>query len=111
MRLMFGDRVLFYFVQYIVRQYVEDNKDDYSLVVVIIFLQMYMDDIMTLLETDDEVIKVRDQFIELFGKVGFKVRRWCSNRFNVLEDIFLEDCVVNVNIEEFELFSMKVLGI
>ncbi|KAL9951194.1 hypothetical protein ACROYT_G043814 [Oculina patagonica] len=72
---------------------------------------MYMDDIMTSLETDDEAVKACDQLIELLGKAGFKIRRWCSNNPNVLEDIPLEDRVVNVNIEESELPCMKALGV
>ena len=56
MRLMFGDRASPYLALYIVRQHAEDNNDDYPLAVAIILLQMYMDDIMTSLETDDEAI-------------------------------------------------------
>ena len=111
MRLMFGDRASPYLAQYIVRQHAEDNNDDYPLAVAIILLQMYMDDIMTSLDTDDEAIKAPDQLIELLGKAGFKIRRWCSNRSKVLEDIPLEDRVANVNIEESELPSMKALGV
>lgn len=66
---------------------------------------------MTSLETDDETIKIPDQLIELLGKAGFKIRRWCSNRSNMLEDIPLKDHVANVNIEESELPSMKTLGV
>ena len=64
MRLMFGDRASPYFAQYIVRQHTEDNADGYPLAVAIILLQMYMDDIMTSLETDDKVVKARDQLIQ-----------------------------------------------
>ena len=77
---MFGDRASPYLAQYIVRQHADVNNGDYPLAVAIILLQMYMNDIMTSLETDDEVIKSRDQLIELLGKAGFKIRRWCSNR-------------------------------
>jgi len=111
MRLMFGDRASLYLAQYIVRQHAEDNNDDYPLAVAIILLQMYMDDIMTPLETDDEAIKARHQLIELLGKAGFKIQQWCSNRSNVLEDIPLEDRMANVNIEESELPSMNALGV
>ena len=53
MRLMFGDRSSPYLAQYVVRQHANDNRDDYPLAVAIILSQMYMDDIMTSLETDD----------------------------------------------------------
>ena len=69
-----------------------------------------MDDIMTSLKTD-EAVKARDQLIQLLGKVGFKIRRWCGNKPQVLEDVPLEDRVANVNIEESELPCMKALGV
>ena len=64
-RLMFRDLASPYLAQYVVRQHAEDNRDDYPLAVAIILSQMYMDDIMTSLETDDEAIKARDQLREL----------------------------------------------
>ena len=65
MRLMFGDRASPYLTHYVVLQYAEDNRDKYPLAVAIILLQMYMDDIMTSLETDNEAIKAGHQFREL----------------------------------------------
>lgn len=111
MRLMFSDRASPYLAQYVVRQHAEDNRDNYPLAVTIILLQMYTDDIMTSLETDDEAIKAREQLRELLGKAGFKTRRWCSNRPKVLRDVPVEDRVVNVDIEESELPCMKALGV
>ena len=111
MRLMFGDRSSPYMAQYVVQQHVKDHQEDFPTAVAIILLQMYMDDIMTSLETVEEALKVRDQLIELLGKAGFKIRRWCTNRPKVLEDIPLEDRVADVNIEEAELPCMKALGV
>ena len=108
---MFGDRASPYLAQYVVRQHAEDNRDNYPLAVTIILLQMYMDDIMTSLETEDEAIKAREQLRELLGKVGFKIRRWCSNRPEVLRYVPVEDRVAHVNIEESELPYMKALGV
>ena len=110
MRLMFGDRASPYLAQYVVRQHAEDNREDFPLAVAIILSQMYMDDIMASLETDDEAIKARDQLRELLGKASFKIRPWCSNRPEVLRDVRVEDLVANVNIEEPELPCMKALG-
>ena len=88
-----------------------DNRDDYPLAVAIILSQMYMDDIMTSLEMDDEAIKARDQLRELLGRAGSNIRRWCSNRPEVLRDVPVEDRVANVNIEESEIPCMKALGV
>ena len=94
---MFGDSASPYLAQYVVQQYAEDNRDNYTLAVAIILLQMYMDGIMTLLETDDEAIKARDQLRELLGKAGFEIRHWCGNMPKVLRDAPVEDRVVNGN--------------
>ena len=71
MRLLFGDRASPYLAQYIVRQHAEDHKDDYPVAVAILLLQMYMDDIMASLETNDEAIKTCDQ-LEAAWLSGFQ---------------------------------------
>ena len=111
MILMFCDRASAYLAQYVVQQHTEDNRDDYLLAVAIILSQMYMDDIMTSLETDDKSIQAQDPLGELLGKAGFKIRRWCSNRPEVLRDVPVEDRVANVIIEGSELPCMKALGV
>ena len=57
-RLMFGDRSSPYPVQYVVRQHAGDNKDICALAAALILLQIYMDDVMTSLETEDEEVDV-----------------------------------------------------
>ena len=108
---MSGDRSSPYLAQCVVRQHAKDNRDDYPLEVAIIQSQMYMDDIMTSLETDDEAIKARDKLRELLGRAGFNIRRWCSNGLEVLRDVPVEDRVANANIEVSELPCMKALGV
>ena len=49
----FGDRSSPYLAQYVVWQHAKDKRDDYPLAVAIILSQMYINDIMTSLETDD----------------------------------------------------------
>ena len=51
--MMFDDRASLYLAQYVVRQHAEDNKNDHPLAVAIILLQVYVDDIMTSLSTND----------------------------------------------------------
>ena len=86
------------------------NKDDCPLAAAVIPLQMYMDDIMTSLETDAEAVDARDKLTELLGKAAFKIRR-CSNRCKVLEEITVKDRVANVNHKASELLYMKALGV
>ena len=70
MSLMFNDRASLYLSQYIVRQYAEDNRNDHPLAIAIILLQVYVDDIMTPLSTNDEAIKAREELREPLGKAG-----------------------------------------
>ena len=60
MSLTFNDRASLYLAQYVVRQHAEDNRNDHPQAIAIILLQVYGDDIMTSLSTDDEAIKARE---------------------------------------------------
>ena len=60
MSLTFDDRASLYLAQYVVRQHAEDNRNDHPLAIAIILLQVYVDDIMTSLSTNDEAIKARE---------------------------------------------------
>ena len=60
MSLMFDDRVSLYLAQYVARQHAEDNRNDHPLAIAIILLQVYVGDIMTSLNTNDEAIKARE---------------------------------------------------
>ena len=80
MSLMFDDRASLYLAQYVVRQHAEDNRNDRPLAIAIILLQVYVDDIMTSLSTNDEGIKVREELREPLGKASFKMRSGCSHR-------------------------------
>ena len=108
---MFGDSVSPYFAHYVAQQHAEDNRDNDPLAGAIILLQMYMDGILTSLETDDEAIKSRDQLRELLGKTGFEIRRWCGNMPKVLRDVPVEDRVANGNTEESKLPCIKALRV
>ena len=69
---MLGDRGSPYLAKYVVGQHAEDNKNSCPLLAAIILLQMYMGDVMTSLETEDEAVDARDELIELLGKAGLK---------------------------------------
>ena len=80
MSLTFVDRASLYLAQYVVRQHAEDNRNVHPLAIAIILLQVYVDDIMTSLSTNDEAIKVREELREPLGKASFKMRSGCSHR-------------------------------
>ena len=80
MSLTFDDHASLYLVQYVERQPAEDNRNDHPLAIAVILLQVYVDDIMTSLNANDEAIKARELLREPLGKAGFKMRSGCSNR-------------------------------
>ena len=80
MSLMLDDRASLYLAQYVVRQHAEDNRNDHPLGIAIILLQVYVDDIMTSLTTNDEAVKARKELREPLGKAGFKMRSGGNNR-------------------------------
>ena len=79
MRLMFSDRASLYLAQYVVRQHAKDNRNDHPLTIATILLQVYVDEIMTSLSTNDEAIKAREYLRESLGKAGFKMRSGGNN--------------------------------
>ena len=80
MSLMLDDRASLYLAQYVVRQHAEDNRNDHPLAIAIILLQVYVDDIMTSLTTNDEAVKAREELRESLGEAGFKMRSGGNNR-------------------------------
>ncbi|KAK3755685.1 hypothetical protein QZH41_008942, partial [Actinostola sp. cb2023] len=77
--------------------------DVYEAAPPVVLENMYMDDVLHSAETEAEAIKTREQLTELLSRAGFEIRRWCSNKANVLKDVPEEDRVSGVNIEESEL--------
>ena len=69
-----------HFAQYVVRQHAQDNRNDHPLAIAIILLQVYVDDIMTSLTTNDEAVKAREELREPLGEAGFKMRSGGNNR-------------------------------
>ena len=110
-RLTFGDRASPYLAQFIIRTHAEEHQDEYPLGAAVILLKMYMDDVLDSEETEDEAIKVREELTTLLAPAGFQIRRWCSNKANVLRGIPEEDLANGLKIEESELPSIKTLGV
>ncbi|KAK3710253.1 hypothetical protein QZH41_006792, partial [Actinostola sp. cb2023] len=102
-RLVFGDRASPYLAQFILRCHAEELKQEFPLAAPVVLENMYMDDVLHSAETEAEAIKTREQLTGLLSRAGFEIRRWCSNKANVLKDVPEEDRVSGVNIEESEL--------
>lgn len=59
----------------------------------------YMDDLMPSVESSSKAIKMRQELTTLGDKAKFHIRKWNSNRREVLEDIPEEDRALEINLE------------
>ncbi|XP_060665760.1 uncharacterized protein LOC132798060 [Drosophila nasuta] len=73
----------------------------------------YVDDCLTGAETIPEALQRQQQLNKLLQISGFKLRKWCTNNFQVLQGVPREDITLNVQLEEtsYEDYTIKTLGI
>ncbi|XP_060665585.1 uncharacterized protein LOC132797829 [Drosophila nasuta] len=73
----------------------------------------YVDDCLTGAETIPEALQRQQQLNKLLQKSGFKLRKWCTNNYQVLQGVPREDITSNVQLEEtsYEDYTIKTLGI
>ncbi|XP_070132588.1 uncharacterized protein [Drosophila bipectinata] len=73
----------------------------------------YVDDCLTGAETIPEALQRQQQLNKLLQNSGFKLRKWCTNNFQVLQGVPREDITSNVQLEEtsYEDYTIKTLGI
>lgn len=87
------------------------NKNKYPLAAETVLYSTYMDGSMDLVKTSDEVIKLYQDFSELWGKAGMYARKCISNESEVLNKITEEDREMEVNLKCGEFLSVKALAI
>lgn len=73
----------------------ENQKDRYPLGSKILETECYVDDILTGGETMEEVLKKKEELIEILRAPGFELRKWASNDTQVLTDVHENDRVKN----------------
>ena len=66
---------------------------------------------MPSVEDSAEAMEMRQQLTTLGDKAKFHIRKWISNRIEVLEDIPEEDRASQINLEASELPMTKTLGV
>ena len=72
---------------------------------------MYMDDVMKSVSSVEKAIGLRHDLTELLGLTGIKVRKWCSNKPDVLKHIPVEDRAGNIHLEDGKMSTIKTLGV
>ncbi|XP_060665802.1 uncharacterized protein LOC132798099 [Drosophila nasuta] len=71
----------------------------------------YGDDCITGAKTISEALQRQQQLNKLLQNSGFKLRKWCTNNFQVLQGVPREDITSNVQLEEtsYEDYTIKTL--
>ncbi|KXJ25782.1 hypothetical protein AC249_AIPGENE2091 [Exaiptasia diaphana] len=88
---VFGDRASPFLAQYVMRRHAEELQNEYKLAAEVVLMRIYMDDVLDSADTINEALQTRKELVELLGQAGFTIRRWCSNKAEVLEGIPKED--------------------
>ena len=70
-----------------------------------------MDDSVSSMVNDDEVIKLLHQLKQLWRKAGMHPRKWLSNSKNVLREIYIKDRAKQIDLSIDHLSSVKILGV
>ena len=110
-RFVFGGCYCPFCAQFTWQQHAERHADELPLAAEAGGKNCYMDDLMPSVESSSQAIETRQQLTTLGDKAKFHIRKWISNRREVLEDIPEEDRASQINLDLHELSSVKTLGI
>jgi hypothetical protein len=92
-RFVFGGCYCPFCAQFTWQQHAERHKAELPLAAQAVKENCYMDDLMPSVESSSEAIEMRQQLTTLGDKAEFHIRKWISNRLDVLGDILEEDRV------------------
>ena len=109
-RFVFGGCYCPFCAQFTWQQHAERHAEQLPLAAQAVRQNCYMDDLMPSVESSAKAIEMRQQLTTLGDKAKFHIRKWISNRREVLEDIPEEDRASEINLEVNELTSTKTLG-
>ncbi|KAL1448550.1 hypothetical protein WDU94_005484 [Cyamophila willieti] len=107
-RVLFGLPSSPYQAQRVLKQLVEDEGEKYPCAAPVVLDDIYVDDVVTGGRSVSDVIKLRDQLINLLRAGGFQVRKFASSHQAVVNDLPQEVCELPHNLGSNE--SIKLLG-
>ncbi|XP_075159311.1 uncharacterized protein LOC142232399 [Haematobia irritans] len=92
-------------------QLAEDEKERFPIGSKILKENMYVDDSLVGAHSVSEALEARNQLIAILESAGFQLRKWTSNRREILEDL-PRDHLLNEQFLDFDdKSSVKTLGI
>jgi len=71
----------------------------------------YVDDCSSGADTLDEAIRQRDQICSILGSAKLRLRKWCANNSELLNDIPRDDQALDLDFCKFSDATIKTLGI
>ena len=110
-RFIFGGCYCPFCAQYTWQMHTETHKTKYPLAANAVLNHFYMDDLMPSVSSVDEVKETRRQLTELGDMAGFHIRKWISNRPEVIEDIPVADRASEIDLDNSVLPTTKTLGV
>ena len=92
-------------------KHVDNHKAEYPLAAEVMKNSCYMDDLMPSVETVEAAKEVQQQLTELGYKAGFHIRKWISQKPEVIMDIPEADRATKVDLEKREFPVTKTVGV
>ena len=111
LRYVFGGCYCPFCAQYVWQKHADDHKAEYPLAAEVVKNSCYMDDLMPSVNTVEAAKDMRQQLTELGDKAGFHIRKWISQKPEVIMDIPEADRASKVDLERREFPVMKTLGV
>ncbi|XP_062557632.1 uncharacterized protein LOC134222502 [Armigeres subalbatus] len=109
----YGTKPAPYLATRTLQQLAEDEQLQFPMAARAVKKDVYMDDVLTGTNTEEEAMELRTQLDSMLSKGGFSLRKWASNCPKVLEGIPKENLAI-ANTEEVSLDpdpSVKTLGL
>ena len=95
----------------VIRQLVEDEGSSFPLASDVLLRQIYIDDCLFGADSEEQILKIREEVRTLLGKGKFQLRKWASNSDSLLRDIDPADHGLAIRKPLKEDESLKILGI
>ena len=111
LRYVFGGCYCPFCAQYVWQKHADDHQTEYPLAAEAVKNSCYIDDLMPSVETLETAKEMRQQLTKLGDKAGFHIRKWISQKPEVITDIPEADRATKVDLEKKEFPVTKTLGV
>lgn len=111
LRYVFGGCYCPFCAQYVWQKHADDHRAEYPLAAEAVKNSFHMDDLMPSVEMVETAKEMRQQLTELGDKVGFHIRKWISQKPEVIIDIPEADRATKVDLQKKEFPVTKTLGV